>query len=98
MTRYLATRFAGAIVTLFGITLLIFMAMRVLPGDPLAQISSEGQGQYRLSPAELQKARASLGLDRPLYAQYGSWLADIARGDLGRSFWRGEPISELIMR
>lgn len=98
MTRYLATRFAGAIVTLFGITLLIFMAMRVLPGDPLAQISSEGQGQYRLSPAELQKARASLGLDRPMYAQYGSWLADIARGDLGRSFWRGEPISELIMR
>jgi ABC-type dipeptide/oligopeptide/nickel transport system permease component len=40
MTRYLATRFAGAIVTLFGITLLIFLAMRVLPGDPLAQVST----------------------------------------------------------
>jgi peptide/nickel transport system permease protein len=98
MTRYLSTRIASAVATLLGITLLIFLAMRVLPGDPLAQISAEGQGQYRLSPAELQRARASLGLDQPLYVQYGSWLLDIARGDLGKSFWRGEPIRELIMR
>lgn len=98
MIRYLLTRFASAFLTLIGITILIFLAMRVLPGDPLAQIASEGQGQYRLSAAELQKARASLGLDRPLYEQYLSWIYDIARGDMGRSFWRGEPISELILR
>jgi peptide/nickel transport system permease protein len=98
MTRYLVTRISSAFVTLLGITLLIFLAMRVLPGDPLAQISTEGQGQYRLSPAELQRARASLGLDQPLYLQYANWLGDIARGDLGRSFWRGEPIRDLILR
>ena len=98
MVRYLATRLASAIATLVGITILIFLAMRVLPGDPLAQISTEGQGQYRLSPAELQRARASLGLDQPLYVQYGGWLLDIARGDLGRAFWRGEPIRDLILR
>lgn len=98
MIRYLLARLASTGVTLVGITILIFLAMRVLPGDPLAQIAAEGQGQYRLSASELQKARASLGLDRPLYVQYLSWMGDVARGDFGRSFWRNEPIRELIVR
>ena len=73
-----------AVPTIFGITVLIFVAMRVLPGDPLAVIASEGQGQYRLTDDELAAARASLGLDRPLPQQYLTWMADVARGDLGR--------------
>jgi len=87
-----------AIPTLFGVTLLIFIAMRVLPGDPLAAISGEGGGTYVLSPEQLRAARASLGLDRPYAVQYFDWLGDILRGDLGKSFWRGEPIRELIFR
>jgi peptide/nickel transport system permease protein len=96
--RYLLRRLATAVPTLFGITVLIFTAMRILPGDPLAQIAGEGTGQYRLTDAELQAARASLGLDRPLPAQYLSWMADIARGDLGHSFWNTEPIRETVVR
>jgi peptide/nickel transport system permease protein len=96
--RYLVRRLLTAIPTLFGITVLVFVAMRVLPGDPLAQIAAEGQGQYRLSDAELAAARASLGLDKPLPQQYLSWMADIARGDLGHSFWNSEPISTTVAR
>jgi len=98
MRKYLAQRLLIAIPTLFGVTLLIFIAMRVLPGDPLAAISGEGGGTYVLSPEQLRAARASLGLDRPYAVQYLDWLGDILRGDLGKSFWRGEPIRELIFR
>jgi peptide/nickel transport system permease protein len=98
MQRYILGRLALAVPTLFGITVLIFLAMRVLPGDPVAMIASEGQGTYTLTADELAQARHSLGLDRPLHMQYLSWMGDIARGDLGKSFWRGEPIRDLIAR
>ncbi len=84
--------------TLFGVTVLIFLAMRVLPGDPLASISGEGQATRVLTPEELQRARASLGLDRPYVIQYLEWVGNVLRGDLGTSFWRGEKTSELIAR
>ena len=98
MTVYLLRRLALAVPTLFGITVLIFVAMRVLPGDPIAMIVTEGQGSQRLTEAELAKARASLGLDRPLHEQYFSWIGDVLRGELGVSFWRGEPIRDTILR
>jgi len=72
--------------------------MRVLPGDPLAMIAVEGQGTYRLTDEELAKARHDLGLDRPYVVQYLDWMRDVLKGDLGRSFWRGEPIRDLILR
>jgi len=98
MRKYLAQRLLIAIPTLLGVTLLIFLSMRVLPGDPLSAISGEGGGTYVLSKEQLAAARKSLGLDRPLLVQYLDWLRDIARGDLGKSFWRGEPIRDLILR
>jgi peptide/nickel transport system permease protein len=98
MTKYLVRRLVTAVPTLFGITVLIFVAMRILPGDPLARVGGEGQGQYQLSDEELKAARASLGLDRSLPEQYLSWLADIGRGDLGHSFWNAEPIRDAVLR
>jgi peptide/nickel transport system permease protein len=98
MRKYLTQRLLIAVPTLLGVTLLIFIAMRVLPGDPLSAISGEGGGTYVLSKEQLQAARVSLGLDRPYIVQYLDWLKDILRGDLGKSFWRGEPIRELIFR
>lgn len=98
MTRYLINRLLIAIPTLIGITILIFLAMRVLPGDPLAVIMSESSGSYVLSEEDLAAARASLGLDKPLYRQYLDWMGEVVRGDLGSSFWTKEPISALILR
>jgi peptide/nickel transport system permease protein len=98
LQRYAVRRLLLALPTVFGITVLIFLAMRVLPGDPIAAISSESSGNFVLSPEQLEAARHSLGLDRPLYVQYLSWMADVARGNLGESFWTREHISDLILR
>ena len=98
MRTYLLQRAAAGLVTLIGVTILIFLAMRVLPGDPLAMMTSESGVTHTLTEEELQAARAALGLDRPYYQQYLAWMADVVRGDLGRSFWRDEPINELIKR
>jgi len=98
MYKYVLRRLLISIPTIIGITILIFIAMRVLPGDPLALIVTEGQGAYVLSEEELQEVRASLGLDRPYYEQYLVWMKDVLRGDMGRSFWTKEPISALIVR
>lgn len=98
MHRYLLNRLVYSVPTLIGITILIFIAMRVIPGDPLAMISNEGQGTHRLTDEELAAARRSLGLDRPYVVQYLDWMGDVLRGNMGTSFWRGEPIADLIMR
>src|SRR6266536_426726 len=98
MHTYLLSRLAASIPTIFGITILIFLAMRVLPGDPIAVIASEGAGTQRLSDEQLAYARASLGLDRPYWLQYASWMGDVARGNFGTSFWRGDPIRDTIVR
>jgi len=95
---YLAQRLLIAVPTLVGVTLLIFIAMRVLPGDPLSAIAGEGGGTYVLSQEQLRAARASLGLDRPYAIQYMEWIRDVVSGNLGKSFWRGEPIRDLIGR
>lgn len=99
MQRYLLRRLLTTIPTVLGITILIFVAMRILPGDPIASIANEGGGgQYVLSKEDLDSARASLGLDKPLPQQYVSWMADVFRGDLGHSFWNKEPIRDTIFR
>src|SRR5262249_15269395 len=98
MRKYLAQRLLIAVPTLVGVTVPIFIAMRVVPGDPVSAIWGEGGGTYVLSQEQLQAARKSLGLDRPYVVQYLDWVRDVLRGDLGKSFWRGEPIREVIAR
>jgi peptide/nickel transport system permease protein len=98
MQAYIARRLLLTVPTIFGVTILIFLAMRVIPGDPLAMIQAEGSGTRILSAEQLQTARASLGLDKPYYVQYLEWVGAIARGDLGESFWRGDKVRDIIAR
>lgn len=98
MLKYLIQRLLLAVVTIFGVTVVIFVAMRVLPGDPLAMIYGEGQGIYVLTDAEVAAVKASLGLDKPLYLQYLSWMGDVFSGKLGYSFWSDVPIRDTILR
>ncbi|CAI8015723.1 Glutathione transport system permease protein GsiC [Geodia barretti] len=98
MRNYLYQRLLLAIPTLFGVTALIFIAMRVLPGDPLLAIYGESSGLHILTEEELKGARESLGLDKPLYLQYASWIGDVLKGDFGRSFWQDRPIRDTILR
>ena len=98
MSKYILNRLLIAIPTIFGVTVLIFLAMRVLPGDPLQLIMSESTGTYVLSEEELAAARASLGLDKSYPQQYMEWMGQVLRGDMGSSFWTKEPISAMIAR
>ncbi len=98
MQAYLIKRFLFAIPTVIGVSVLIFLAMRVLPGDPIAgQFSEEGMTQL-LTEEELYLARESLGLNDPLPVQYGRWMWGVVRLDFGTSFWRNDPIGKLLAR
>ena len=97
MLRYIFRRLLFAIPTVFGVTVLIFVMMKVLPGDPLHTFVDPLQGG-RLSPAERANLMAKLGLDRPLVVQYGVWVGSILKGDLGSSFLLNQSIAESIRR
>ncbi len=98
MRPYLVRRLMLALPTVIGVTIMIFLAMRVIPGDPLRSIIGEGQ-IYVLSDEELAAVKASLGYDKPLVIQYLVWMRDVAKGDLGYSFWqRDKSIADMVIR
>jgi len=90
--QYLSRRVAAFVATLFVVSLLVFVVIRVLPGDP-AQVIMGTEG----NPEATARLRTSLGLDRPLVVQYVDWLAHAVRGDLGVSIQYDVPVGRLIM-
>ena len=82
---------------LFGITVIIFLALRILPGDPLAILYGDG-GRENLTPADIAEIKHQLGIDKALYLQYADWMKDVITGKMGVSFWRGDSVSEMILR
>ena len=76
--------------TLLGVGILIFFLMRVVPGD-IAEIRHAGEGS-RVSQEVLQQERELLGLDKPLWHQFGAWIWDVLRGNFGVSMWTGRPV------
>jgi peptide/nickel transport system permease protein/oligopeptide transport system permease protein len=91
MLSYIVKRFLAMIPVLIGISLLLFFMLRMLPGDP-AQVLA---GQMA-SPEEIETIRKQLGLDRPVYEQYLSYLGRLVRLDLGRSARTQNPVIEEI--
>ena len=84
--------------TLIGVSIAIFVLMRVIPGDVAALIlgGPEGEGTYTLE--DLENLREQMGLNDPIYVQYGRWVRDLTRGDLGDSIALGRPIAGEIKR
>jgi len=97
MNNYLLRRLIVTIPTIIGITMLIFLVMRILPGDPVSVVFGQ-ESFVTMSAADQERFRADLGLDKPLYAQYLDWMVAIAQGDLGRSFWRNDTVADLLVR
>src|SRR5438876_4971991 len=93
--KYLGRRAAYAAGTLLGVSVIIFVVLRILPGDPLVAILGV-EGHARMSKEDRVRIMADLGLSDPLPVQYGRWLVDIAAGRLGRSSFRGDTVAELI--
>lgn len=93
MGAYVVRRLILFVPTIFLVTLLVFLLMRVLPGDPalLALAGPEGEGSF--SQEDLESLRQKLGTDRPVHVQYVTWMSDLLQGDLGESFYyRGVPV------
>jgi len=90
MRQYLIRRVLLMIPTLLGVALVIFLLMRVVPGD-IVELKYAGEGAS-ISKETLQKERELLGLDKPLYYQFGSWMWGLMRGNFGVSMWTGRPI------
>lgn len=81
--------------TIFGIMLITFIAIRLLPGDAVSSQLSESSS---FSEAQMREMRAKLGLDQPPHVQFIRWLGDLARGDFGVSFSSGQPVYTLAAR
>ncbi len=98
MGTYIAKRLLLVIPTLIGAAALVFVIMRVIPGDVALLIFGGDQGGI-IDPKQLEAMRERLGLNQPLLVQFGHWLWGVLRFDFGTSLWTGQPvIEELLIR
>jgi peptide/nickel transport system permease protein len=91
MARYLLRRLLLTLPVLLGVATLVFSLIHLVPGDPAQSMLGDSA-----PPADVANLRQSLGLDRPLLVQYQSFLSGIIRGDLGKSFRYGTPVTREI--
>jgi len=92
MRRYILRRVAAMAATLLFVSLLVFVVVRVLPGDPALVILG-----IEASPEAVARLRESLGLNRPIPVQYAAWVGQAVVGDLGRSIQYDVPVGSLIL-
>jgi peptide/nickel transport system permease protein len=94
MRQYIFKRLLLMIPTLFGVAILVFLMLRVAPGD-IVELKYAGTGAF--APREaIERERAQLGLDKPLWHQFVTWIWGITRFDFGNSMWTGRPITQEI--
>jgi len=97
MRTYLAKRLLLIVPTMLGVASLVFVIMRVIPGDVALLILGGDSGQ--IDRAQLAAMHRQLGLDQPLVVQFGTWLWGVVRFDFGTSLWTGRPVvEELLIR
>jgi peptide/nickel transport system permease protein len=94
MVQMVARKALPLILVLLAVSFLTYLLVDLLPGDPVLQLI----GPQNVSPENLAAVRADLRLDDPLPARYASWLGDALRGDLGRSYQSGQPVTDSILR
>ena len=95
MAYYIFKRLLAMIPTLFGVAVIIFLLLRVVPGD-VVEARYMTQGSQFQSQELMDLERKKLGLDQPLWKQFTTWMAGIVRLDFGLSMWTGAPITEEI--
>ena len=92
MTRFLARRLLLTVPVLLGVATLVFSLIHLVPGDPVQAMLGESA-----SPQDIAEMRGRLGLDRPLYAQYGAFLKGLGTGNLGSSLRTNQPVTAAIV-
>ena len=91
MLRFLLQRLLALIPVLFTVAVIVFLILRLTPGDPAAVIAGNNA-----TNEDIDRIREQLGLTQPLLVQFGIWLSGVVQGDLGYSFYLGKPVIELI--
>ncbi|MFC3705645.1 ABC transporter permease [Devosia honganensis] len=91
MGTYLLKRLFASILTAILASILVFLLMRMVPGDVVAQMMGQAGGENAATAL-----REFFGLDRPIYVQYWVWISNVLQGDLGTSWTRGLPVTEMI--
>ena len=91
MLRFVFSRLAAVVPVLFVVSCVVFLILRLAPGDPAAVIAGNSA-----TTADIEQIRARLGLDRSLPVQFGIWLGRVLQGDLGYSYFLNKPVTELI--
>jgi len=92
VTAFLVRRLAASVVVLFGVSIVVFGTLKLVPGDAAYVLAGPNA-----SAAEIEQVRQSLGLDRPAPIQYLTWLGRAVQGDLGRSLELHEPVLQLVL-
>ncbi|MGN7300133.1 ABC transporter permease [Ferdinandcohnia sp. SAFN-114] len=92
MLLFIVKRILAAIPLLFLISIIAFLLVNLMPGNPVDMMIDT-----TITGSELEKKKEQLGLNDPLYIQYANWLKEIVTGNLGYSFSKGAPVTELIM-
>jgi peptide/nickel transport system permease protein len=93
---YLTKRLLLIVPTLFGVAAVVFLIMRVIPGDVTLLILG-GDQTGSIDPKQLAAMRHQLGLDQPIAVQFGTWLWGVLRLDFGTSLWTGQPVIEEVL-
>ncbi|PYM67374.1 MAG: ABC transporter permease, partial [Candidatus Rokuibacteriota bacterium] len=95
--RYVARRLLLFVPTLLGASILIFVLLRLVPGD-IAEILvyQTGSEASVIQQRQIGQIRAELGLDRPVAVQYVEWLGAAVRGDFGRSYMQQRPVADIL--
>ena len=96
MLRYLTQRAIAFVPTLIGVSILIFTAIRLVPGDAISAMLGTEAGM--LTETQRASLEAYFGIDQPPVQQYFNWLGGVAQGNLGLSMRYGQPVLELILQ
>ena len=91
MVSYILRRILSTLPVMGIVALFVFSLLYIAPGDPAAVIAGD-----QASPADVERIRQGLGLDRPFLVQFGTWLWNILHGDLGTSIFTNLPVSAMI--
>ncbi len=92
MKKYILRRVLLFVPTMLGVALVIFILLRILPGDVAVQILAGPNGEAEYTLEDVENLRERLGLNDPLYIQFVNWIWDFARGDLGHSYATNRPV------
>jgi peptide/nickel transport system permease protein len=92
--RFLSARLIDLVIVMFGVSILTFLMIRLIPGDAVAIMLG---ANTEVTPERIAELRARIGLDQPFVTQYLSWMRAVLSGDLGVSLWTRRPVADEIL-